>query len=70
VEEMMLPTKEREKLLSERIDSVDIEIARGMEYLHSNRVIFRDLKVVYTCAWMSSLLSLGTHESLTAAPAI
>ena len=50
VEEMMLPTKEREKLLSERIDSVAIEIARGMEYLHSNRVIFRDLKVVYTCA--------------------
>ena len=45
VEEIMLPNKEREKLLSERIDSVAIEIARGMEYLHANRVIFRDLKV-------------------------
>jgi hypothetical protein len=37
--------RERAKLLSTRIGAVAIEVARGMEYLHSHRIVFRDLKV-------------------------
>jgi Protein tyrosine and serine/threonine kinase len=37
--------KDQEKALMHRIGAVAIDIAKGMEYLHANRVIFRDLKV-------------------------
>jgi len=45
VAEEGLSQKERGNMLSERIASVAIDIAHGMEYLHSNRIVFRDLKV-------------------------
>lgn len=47
IEELVteLANKERAKLLSERIGSVAIDIAKGMEYLHKHRIVFRDLKV-------------------------
>lgn len=45
VAEADLYEKERAKLVCERIGSVVIDIARGMEYLHQNRIVFRDLKV-------------------------
>lgn len=47
IEELVteLANKERAKLLSARIGSVAIDIAKGMEYLHKHRIVFRDLKV-------------------------
>ena len=47
VGEVGLSEREREKMLSERIGGAMIDIARGMEYLHLHRIIFRDLKVSF-----------------------
>jgi serine/threonine protein kinase len=69
-EEMTLPPKEREKLLTERLGSVAIDIARGMEYLHSNRIIFRDLKVNKHMRMVSTIFLLRAHQSRTTSPAI
>ena len=54
--------KERHKMLSERIGSVAIDIARGMEYLHLHRIIFRDLKVRFC---KNLLIIIGSHLKLT-----
>ena len=48
--------REREKILGERIGSVMIDIARGMEYLHRQRIIFRDLKVSLSHALFSEFV--------------
>jgi serine/threonine protein kinase len=36
--------KQRTKLVDERLRTVGLDVARGMEYLHRHRIIFRDLK--------------------------
>jgi serine/threonine protein kinase len=43
--ETSLSSKDRSAMLKEKIGNVAISIARGMEYLHSHQIIFRDLKV-------------------------
>jgi len=43
-EQLDLRMKERSKLVDQRLGSVGLDVARGMEYLHRHRIIFRDLK--------------------------
>ena len=69
VAEPDLCEREREKLVCERIGSVVIDIARGMEYLHLHRIIFRDLKVsVSVCGVLNSLFTrLSPYSRLMSA---
>ena len=36
--------KEKVKLVEDRLQTVALDVARGMEYLHQHRIVFRDLK--------------------------
>lgn len=54
--------REREKMLDERIGSALIDIARGMEYLHLHRIIFRDLKVSFFLVLFQSLYYVWSHH--------